>query len=37
VFKTLETELEHGGIKGLTPIDRMEPADGMAVSINPNS
>ncbi len=31
VFKTLEKELREGGLKGLTPIERMEPADGMAV------
>ena len=32
VFKTLETELEHGGLQGLTPIERVDPAQGMAVS-----
>ena len=32
VFKTLEKELIDGGLKGLAPIERMEPADGMAVS-----
>ena len=32
VFKTLEKELKEGGLKGLTPIDRMELAEGMAVS-----
>lgn len=32
VFKTLEQELEAGGLEGLTPIERMEPAQGMAVS-----
>ncbi|ORX37949.1 inositol hexakisphosphate-domain-containing protein [Kockovaella imperatae] len=31
VFKTLENELEEGGIEALTPIDRMEPAAGMAL------
>lgn len=32
MFKTLETELEHGGLEGLRPIDRMDVANGMAVS-----
>ena len=32
VFKTLEKELVHGGLEGLTPIDRMDLAAGMAVS-----
>ncbi|WRT69446.1 uncharacterized protein IL334_006432 [Kwoniella shivajii] len=31
VFKTLEKELEEGGLKSLAPIERMEPADGMAL------
>lgn len=31
VFKTLDKELEDGGLQGLTPIERMEPAAGMAV------
>ncbi|WVQ79454.1 hypothetical protein IAT38_001552 [Cryptococcus sp. DSM 104549] len=31
VFKTLEKELEEGGLQGLAPIERMEPADGMAL------
>jgi len=33
VFKTLEKELEEGGLQGLTPIERMEPSAGMAVSV----
>jgi hypothetical protein len=33
VFKTLEKELMHGGLQGLTPIDRMDLAAGMAVSL----
>jgi hypothetical protein len=33
VFRTIEKELEEGGLKGLTPIDRVELAEGMAVSI----
>jgi hypothetical protein len=32
VFKTIEKELEEGGLQGLTPIDRVEVAEGMAVS-----
>ena len=32
VFKTLEKELVQGGLEGLTPIDRMDLAAGMAVS-----
>lgn len=32
VFKTLETELLAGGLKSLIPIDRVDPAAGMAVS-----
>ena len=32
VFRTLETELEEGGLAGLAPLDRLEVADGMAVS-----
>ena len=32
VFKTLEKELMQGGLQGLTPIDRMDLAAGMAVS-----
>ncbi|WVR08265.1 hypothetical protein IAU60_005312 [Kwoniella sp. DSM 27419] len=31
VFKTLEKELEEGGLQSLAPIERMEPADGMAL------
>lgn len=31
VFKTLETELEEGGISSLTPLDRVDPAQGMAL------
>ena len=31
VFKTLEKELMHGGLKGLTPIDRVDPVAGMAL------
>ncbi|RXK36343.1 hypothetical protein M231_06380 [Tremella mesenterica] len=31
VFKTLETELERGGLQGLTPIERVDPAQGMAL------
>jgi hypothetical protein len=31
VFRTIEKELEEGGLKGLTPIDRVELAEGMAV------
>ena len=31
VFKTLEKELVQGGMEGLTPIDRMDLAAGMAV------
>ena len=33
VFRTIEKELEEGGLKGLTPIDRVELAEGMAVSV----
>jgi hypothetical protein len=33
VFKTLEKELREGGLQGLTPIERMEVADGMAVRL----
>jgi hypothetical protein len=33
VFKTLEKELEEGGLKGLTPIDRVDVAEGMAVGV----
>jgi len=32
VFRTIEKELEEGGLKGLTPIDRVDLAEGMAVS-----
>lgn len=32
VFKTIEKELTEGGLQGLTPIDRVEVAEGMAVS-----
>lgn len=32
VFKTIEKELMEGGLQGLTPIDRVEVAEGMAVS-----
>jgi hypothetical protein len=35
VFKTIEKELEEGGLQGLTPIDRVELAEGMAVSRQP--
>lgn len=31
VFKTLETELLHGGINSLTPIERTEPQPGLAL------
>ncbi|ORY34932.1 inositol hexakisphosphate-domain-containing protein [Naematelia encephala] len=31
VFKTLESELVHGGLTGLTPLDRVDPAQGMAL------
>ncbi|OCF37043.1 hypothetical protein I316_00947 [Kwoniella heveanensis BCC8398] len=31
VFKTLEKELQEGGFQSLSPIERMEPADGMAL------
>ncbi|KIR34499.1 hypothetical protein I352_02746 [Cryptococcus deuterogattii MMRL2647] len=31
VFKTLEKELEAGGLESLAPIEKMEPADGMAL------
>jgi hypothetical protein len=31
VFKTLENELEEGGLQGLTPIDRMDVSAGMAL------
>ncbi|KAK4685163.1 hypothetical protein P7C73_g4998, partial [Tremellales sp. Uapishka_1] len=31
VFKTLEKELREGGLASLKPIERMEPADGMAL------
>lgn len=31
VFKTLETELLHGGINSLTPIERTEPLQGLAL------
>lgn len=31
VFKTLERELEEGGLSGLTPIEKVDPAAGMAV------
>ncbi|WVF68673.1 hypothetical protein IAT40_003444 [Kwoniella sp. CBS 6097] len=31
VFKTLEKELQEGGFQSLAPIERMEPADGMAL------
>ena len=33
VFKTIEKDLEEGGLIGLTPIDRVELAEGMAVSV----
>lgn len=32
VFKTLQTELLQGGLKSLTPLERAEPVEGMAVS-----
>lgn len=35
VFKTIEKELMEGGLQGLTPIDRVEVAEGMAVSSFP--
>nr|KIR85732.1 hypothetical protein I308_03840 [Cryptococcus tetragattii IND107] len=31
VFKTLEKDLEAGGLESLAPIEKMEPADGMAL------
>ncbi|WWC93062.1 uncharacterized protein L201_008027 [Kwoniella dendrophila CBS 6074] len=31
VFKTLEKELEEGGLQSLAPIERVDPADGMAL------
>nr|XP_019043261.1 hypothetical protein I302_07836 [Kwoniella bestiolae CBS 10118]OCF22191.1 hypothetical protein I302_07836 [Kwoniella bestiolae CBS 10118] len=31
VFKTLEHELEEGGLQSLAPIEKMDPADGMAL------
>ncbi|WWC73457.1 uncharacterized protein I206_107427 [Kwoniella pini CBS 10737] len=31
VFKTLEKELEEGGLQSLAPIERIDPADGMAL------
>jgi len=33
VFKTIEKDLEEGGLMGLTPIDRVELAEGMAVGV----
>jgi len=33
VFRTIEKDLEEGGLTGLTPIDRVELAEGMAVSL----
>lgn len=33
VFKTLEKELLQGGLDSLTPLDRADPATGMAVSL----
>ena len=32
-FRTIENDLEEGGLMGLTPIDRVELAEGMAVSV----
>lgn len=32
MFKTIEKDLEEGGLQGLTPIDRVDVAEGMAVS-----
>nr|XP_018260510.1 uncharacterized protein I303_07432 [Kwoniella dejecticola CBS 10117]OBR82668.1 hypothetical protein I303_07432 [Kwoniella dejecticola CBS 10117] len=31
VFRTLEKELEEGGLQSLAPIERIDPADGMAL------
>ncbi|ODO07006.1 hypothetical protein I350_04372 [Cryptococcus amylolentus CBS 6273] len=31
VFKTLEKELEEGGIESLAPLEKIDPADGMAL------
>ena len=33
VFKTLEKELLQGGLASLTPLERTDPATGMAVSL----
>ena len=37
VFKTLEKDLLKGGLESLTPIERIDPADGMAVSTGKRS